>query len=50
MRLIINNMSGKTRTIDVEPNTLIMDVKQLLFEAEWFMLRSQRLFYNGKHL
>lgn len=49
-QIFVKSINGKSRTIDVTPQSTIADVKQKLQETEGINTEEQRLIFAGKNL
>lgn len=50
MIIIVKTLSGKDINLDVEPTTMIINIKIKISESERYPLEQQRLFYRGREL
>ena len=50
MQVFVKTLSGKTITLDVEPNTSIDEVQKKITEREAIPESQQRLIFSGKQL
>jgi ubiquitin C len=50
MQIFVRTLTGRTITLDVEPNTWMDDVRDMVEEKEGIPPRLQHLLYAGKDL
>ena len=50
MQIFVKTLTGKTVTLEFEPNDTIEDVKAMIQNKEGFSPKQQRLMYAGKKL
>ena len=48
MRILIQTISGKVHTIDVEKSTTILSIKEQLYTLEGVPAKYQRILYEGQ--
>jgi len=49
-QFFVKTLSGKSITMSLNPDMLVRDVKQKVFEVEQIPIEQQRLVYQGKQL
>ena len=50
MQIFIKTISGKTITLEVEPNESILDIKTKVYDKEKISVEEQRLLFGAKIL
>lgn len=50
MQIFVKNLNGKTTTIDVSPDSTVLQLKGLIAEKEGIAVNDQRLIFEGKQI
>ena len=49
-QIMVKSITGKTRTIPIQPSTTIKEMKEMIYEKEGININEQRLIFAGKSL
>jgi large subunit ribosomal protein L40e len=50
MQIYVKTLTGKTITVEVDPNNTVEDLKYMIHDSEGYGVESQRLIFEGKQL